>query len=484
MILAIDQGTTGTTVLLVSDEGVIIDRAYLEISQYYPRPGWVEHDAEEIFQSVVTLSSEILDRTSEAPRAIGITNQRETVVLWDRKSGEPVHPAIVWQDRRTADICRQLKPAESLFRERTGLFLDPYFSGTKLAWLLDLNSKLRLAAERGDLLAGTIDTWLVWRLTGGAAHVTDITNASRTLLCNIHTGDWDETLLKELNLPRALFPEIHASRFGFGETHIAGLPNGIPISGIAGDQQAALFGQACIRPGLVKCTYGTGCFLLSFTGEDDSIPSDPILVTSAATPTGEPAFAREGSVFNAGSTVQWLRDEMKLIGSSEETEAIARSIPDTSGVFVVPAFTGLGAPYWDADARGTILGLTRGTGRAQVVRAALESIAYQTADLIGIPSLSENLTELRVDGGASQNDFLMQFQADLLGVPVNRPLDIETTALGAAYLAGLETGVWSDMSEIEQLRQEDRIFEPRISSDEREHLMQGWQDAVKKVLTR
>ncbi len=483
MILAIDQGTTGTTLLLVSEEGVIVDRAYREITQYYPQPGWVEHDAEEILHSVLELAGKLVASSAEPVKVIGIVNQRETVVVWEKKTGRPVHRAIVWQDRRTAEICRQLKSEEALFRERTGLLLDPYFSGTKLKWLLDSDPDIRSAAEGGDLLAGTIDTWLAWNLTGGSAHVTDITNASRTLCCNIHTGDWDDELLKRLGLPRCIFAKIHPSRALFGHCRVKGLPDGVPIGGIAGDQQAALFGQGCVRPGLVKNTYGTGCFMLSFCGSDATIPSEPVLVTSASTPSGQKAYALEGSVFVAGAAVQWLRDQMQLISSSAESEAVAESVPDTAGVYVVPAFVGLGAPYWDADARGAILGLTRGTGRAQIVRAVLESIAYQTADLLAMPSLAKNLTELRVDGGACQNNFLMQFQADLLGIPVNRPVDIETTALGAVYLAGLEVGIWSDFGEIEHLRRTDRIFEPRISRDQREHLLSNWRAAVKRVLS-
>ncbi|MCX7014413.1 MAG: glycerol kinase GlpK [Candidatus Sumerlaeota bacterium] len=483
MILAIDQGTTGTTVLLVNEEGEIVDRAYREITQYYPRPGWVEHDPEEILAGVLDLAGQIISRAPSRVRGIGITNQRETVLLWDRKSGRPVHRAIVWQDRRTADLCRALKTDESLFRQRTGLFLDPYFSGTKIVWLLDSDPRIRSAAENGDLLAGTIDTWLVWNLTGGASHVTDVTNASRTLCCNIHTGAWDIDLLAKLNLPRSLFPAIHPSRHAFGECRVKGLPDGLPIAGIAGDQQAALFGQGCVRPGLTKNTYGTGCFLLSFQGAKAAIPVEPVLATAASSPAAEPAYALEGSVFIAGAAVQWLRDELKIIQTSAETEAIAESVPDTSGVVVVPAFVGLGAPHWDPDARGAIFGLTRGAGRAHLVRAVLESIAYQTADLLSIPSLNKNLNELRVDGGACQNNFLMQFQADVLGVPVNRPVNVETTALGAAYLAGLQLGVWRDAGEIERLRRVDRVFEPRISDARREELLSRWRDAVKRVLT-
>jgi glycerol kinase len=463
--------------------GRIVDRRYCQITQYYPEPGWVEHDANEILRSVLTPASELIRSSPEPVKAIGIVNQRETVVLWNRKTGRPVHRAIVWQDRRTAPMCREMKSQEAEFRAKTGLFLDPYFSGTKLRWLLDSDPKIRASAENGDLLSGTIDTWLTWNLTGGAAHVTDITNASRTLCCNIHTGQWDSDLLARLNIPRCLLPKIYPSRHTFGQCQVKGFPQGLPVAGIAGDQQAALFGQMCVRKGLVKNTYGTGCFIMSYQGGGAAIPREPILITSAYSPDEEKSYALEGSVFIAGAAVQWLRDEMHMIQASAETEAIAQSVPDTAGVYVIPAFTGLGAPYWDPNARGAILGLTRGAGRAHVVRAVLESIAYQTADLLSIPRLSEHLVELRVDGGACQNNFLMQFQADLLGVPVNRPVDIETTALGAAYLAGLEVGLWSDFKQIEALRRTDRIFEPRLSSDQRGELLAGWKKAVSKVLS-
>ncbi|MBN1437660.1 MAG: glycerol kinase GlpK [Sedimentisphaerales bacterium] len=483
MILAIDQGTTGTTVLLVDGDGKVVDRRYRPIKQYYPQAGWVEHDAAEILGSALEPARELIGSAIEPVKAIGIVNQRETVVLWNRRTGEPVHRAIVWQDRRTARICGELKADEAVFRAKTGLLLDPYFSGTKLKWLLDSDSAIRSAAENGELLAGTIDTWLTWNLTGGKSHVTDITNASRTLCCNIHTGQWDKELLGKLNLPECLFAEIHPSQHLFGYCQIEGLPDGLPIGGIAGDQQAALFGQLCVRQGLVKNTYGTGCFMLAFRGADATIPAEPVLVTAAHSPSMKQSYALEGSVFMAGAAVQWLRDEMKLINDSSETEAIAQSITDTAGVYVVPAFTGLGAPHWDPHARGAVFGLTRGAGRAHVVRAVLESIAYQTADLLSMPCLAEHLTELRVDGGASQNNFLMQFQADILGVPVNRPVDIETTALGAAYLAGLEVGVWSDFSELESLRRTDRVFEPMMKNDRRNELLAGWNKAVNKVLS-
>ena len=483
MILAIDQGTTGTTVLLVDENGVIINRAYREITQHYPKPGWVEHDPIEILHGIIDLSEYLIKESPKPIEAIGVVNQRETIVLWNKNTGKPVHNAIVWQDRRTSDICKSLKQDEPFFRRRTGLLIDPYFSGTKLKWLLDSDKKIRSDAESGSLLAGTIDTWLVWNLTSGETHATDITNASRTLCCNIHSGEWDDELLEKLNLPKLIFPTIYPSKHLFGKCNHKSLPKGIPIGGIAGDQQAALFGQGCIETGLVKNTYGTGCFLLSFCGESPQIPEEPVLVTSASSGMEKQAYAYEGAVFNAGSSVKWLRDKVHLIDNSSETESIAESIPHTSGVYVVPAFTGLGAPYWDADARGAVIGLTLGSGKKEIVRAVLESIAYQTADLLTIPSLKENLTELRVDGGACQNDFLMQFQADILGIPVNRPKYIETTALGAAYLAGLEVGVWSDTKEIENLRQVDRIFEPKISEDKKEELIFGWKSAVERVLS-
>jgi glycerol kinase len=483
MILAIDQGTTGTTALLVDEQGRIVDRRYRPIPQYYPRPGWVEHDAVEILRSAVEPALELIAASPSPVRAVGIVNQRETVVVWERKTGRPVHRAIVWQDRRTAELCHEMKFRERTFRAKTGLFIDPYFSGTKLRWLLQSDRTIRAAAEKGELLAGTVDSWLAWNLTRGAAHATDVTNASRTLCCNIHTGEWDGELLEYLEIPRCMLPEIFPSRHTFGYCQSEGFPHGLPICGMAGDQQAAMFGQMCVREGLVKNTYGTGCFIMAYQGVDASTPTEPVLMTAACSPDEQPAYALEGSVFIGGAVVQWLRDEMRLIQTSEESEAVATSVADTAGVYVIPAFTGLGAPYWDPNARGAILGLTRGAGRAHVVRAALESIAYQTADLLSIPRLAAGLTELRVDGGACRNNFLMQFQADLLGVPVNRPVDIETTALGAAYLAGLEAGVWSDFNQIESLRKTDRVFVPRLSNDQRLALLAGWRRAVQKVLT-
>ena len=482
MILAIDQGTTGTTALLVDERGAIVDREYRELPQHYPQPGWVEHDPGDIMRGVSESIEALASRAGSPIRALGIVNQRESVLLWDRKTGEPVHRVIVWQDRRTADICRELKPHEPLFRQCTGLFLDPYFSGTKLTWLLREHPELQPRAAAGDLLAGTIDTWLIWNLTGGKVHATDPTNASRTLLYNLHTQDWDDELLKHLEVPRAVLPEVRPSRGHFGECTLPAL-KGVPIGGVAGDQQAALFGQGCTEPGLVKNTYGTGCFVLSILPEL-SIPKEPVLVTAAATGRGEAAYALEGSIFIAGAVVQWLRDELGLIEHASESEALAESVPDTHGVHLVPAFAGLGAPYWDADARGAVLGLSRGVGRAHLVRAALEGIAFQTADLMDAVGLLPQTDELRVDGGACQNNFLMQFQADLLGIPVNRPADIETTALGAAYLAGLSTGVWNDPSEVQHLRKTERIFEPKMRDTERAERLAAWREAVARIRSR
>ncbi|OPZ20409.1 MAG: Glycerol kinase [candidate division BRC1 bacterium ADurb.BinA364] len=482
MILAIDQGTTGTTVLLVDHSGAIVDSGYAEIRQFYPKPGWVEHDAEEIAQGAIRLAREVCLRQGATPRAIGIVNQRETVVLWERKTGKPLGRAIVWQDRRTAPLCQELKADEPLFRDRCGLLLDPYFSGTKLAWMLDSDPAVRAAAESGDLAAGTIDAWLIWNMTGGAVHATDFTNASRTLCCDIRRGEWDGELLDKLRLPRCILPQILPSCHAFGPCILPGPLKGAMIGGVAGDQQAALFGQACWKPGLIKNTYGTGCFLMSWIGAALDVPADPILATAAASAGPEKTYALEGAVFVAGAAVQWLRDEMGLIESAADTDAIARSVSDSHGVFVVPAFAGLGAPHWDSSARGAILGLTRGAGRAHIVRATLESIAYQTADLLAVPALARNAKELRVDGGACRNDFLMQFQADILGMPIDRPARTETTALGAAFLAGLQCGFWSGLDELEALRQTERVFEPAMGDERRQALLADWRKAVRRVL--
>jgi glycerol kinase len=492
VILAIDQGTTGSTALVFGPEGEVLGRAYAEIQQHYPQPGWVEHDAEEIWQKSRRVMLEAVAAAgvpAKAVRAIGITNQRETTVLWDRRTGDPVHRAIVWQSRQTTAICERLKAAghEPLFHERTGLVLDPYFSGSKVVWLLEQDESLRARAEAGEIAFGTIDSWLIHRLTGGRVHATDPTNASRTLLYDIHERRFDPELLKVLGVPAPLLPEVRPSAGVFGETAaLDGLPAGIPIAGVAGDQQAALFGQGCFEAGMAKNTYGTGAFLLLNTGTRRVISRRGLLTTLCCDAKGAAAYALEGSVFVAGAAVQWLRDELGLVRSASETGPIAESVPDTAGVYVVPAFTGLGAPYWDAGARGAIVGLTRGAGRAQLVRATLESLAYQSRDVIDVMNAESGvaLRELRVDGGACANDFLMQFQADLLGVPVDRPALVETTAAGAAFLAGLGSGLWKDAAELAARRRRDRLFKPAMPSERREALYAGWAAAVERVRTR
>jgi len=488
-VLALDQGTTGSTALVFGPEGEVLGRAYAEIAQHYPQPGWVEHDAEEIWQKSRRVAAEAVAASGLPPRAlraIGITNQRETTVLWDRKTGDPVYRAIVWQSRQTTEICARLKGQghEPLFHERTGLLLDPYFSGSKIAWLLERDPALRARAERGEIAFGTIDSWLIHRLTGGRVHATDPTNASRTLLYDIHARRWEPALLKILGVPAAMLPEVRPSSGVFGETvALDGLPAGIPIAGDAGDQQAALFGQGCFEAGMAKNTYGTGAFLVLNTGDHHVISRRGLLTTLCCDARGRAAYALEGSVFVAGAAVQWLRDEMGLVRTAAETGPLAESVPDTHGVYVVPAFTGLGAPYWDSGARGAILGLTRGAGRAHLVRATLESLAYQSRDVIdamneesGVP-----LRELRVDGGACANDFLMQFQADVLGVPVDRPALVETTAAGAAFLAGLGTGFWKDAASLAARRRRDRLFTPSMTPEKREALYSGWKAAVARV---
>jgi len=493
-VLAIDQGTTGSTALVFSPAGEIIGRAYSEFTQYYPQPGWVEHDPEEIWQVSRRVMAEALSASGLGAgdlSAIGITNQRETTVVWDGETGKPVYRAVVWQSRQSAGICERLKAEglEPLFREKTGLVMDAYFAGTKIRWILDQDPELQRRAEAGELKFGTIDSWLLWKLTGGdakagALHRTDPTNASRSLLYDIHEQAWDQELCGLLDIPMSMLPEVRPSAGVFGETgEIEGLPKGVPIAGIAGDQQAALYGQGCWAPGEAKNTYGTGCFLLMNMGQQHPVSQNGLLTTICCDAKGAPAYALEGSIFVAGSAVQWLRDELKIINDAAETDAIAREIEGNDGVYLVPAFVGLGAPYWDANARGAVTGLTRGSGRAHFVRAALEAIAYQTRDIVEVMNLDFGVefSEFRVDGGASKNDFLMQFQADILGVTVNRPELVETTAAGSAYLAGLAVGVWSSPAEIEQIRRTDRLFEPRMENGPREALYAGWQDAVSRV---
>ena len=491
-ILAIDQGTTGSTALVFDHSGAIIGRAYSEFTQHYPKPGWVEHDPEEIWKvSLRAIQQALAEAEVDQERlaAIGMTNQRETTVVWDRATGAPVYRAIVWQSRQTSEICQQLKAAghEATFREKTGLVVDAYFSGTKVKWILDLDPELRARAERGELLFGTIDTWLLWKLTGGEVHATDATNASRTLMYDIHHQRWDETLLELLEVPPSMLPEVRPSSGVFGETgDVFGIPRGTPVAGIAGDQQAALYGQGCWTPGMAKNTYGTGCFAMMNMGDESPISPGGLLTTVANDAAGRPAYALEGSIFIAGAAVQWLRDELGLLKDAAESEALARSVEDTAGVYVVPAFAGLGAPYWDMGARGAVLGLTRGAGRAHLVRATLESLAYQTRDVIEVMNEDSGITlqELRVDGGASANDFLMQFQADLLGVAVDRPAVVETTAAGAAFLAGLAVGLWQSPSELEGIRQRERLFEPQMPEDQRLELYEGWRQAVARVRSR
>jgi glycerol kinase len=489
VVLAIDQGTTGSTALVITREGEIVGRAYAEIAQHYPRPGWVEHDPEEIWRVSHAVMRQALDRAGVGPSglaAIGITNQRETTVVWDKATGVPVHRAIVWQSRQTAAICERLRAEghEDAFRRATGLVVDAYFAGTKLRWILDQYPALQRRAEKGEVLFGTIDTWLLWKLTGGGAHATDGTNASRSLLYNIHERRWDERLAAILGVPLAMLPEVKPSAGRFGETRgVEGIADGVPITGIAGDQQAALFGQGCWAPGMAKNTYGTGCFAMMFMGAESPISAGGLLTTVCADGEGRPAYALEGAIFVAGAAVQWLRDELKLIATAAETEPIARSVPDTAGVYVVPAFAGLGAPYWDMGARGAVLGLTRGAGRAHLVRATLESLAYQTRDVVEVMNTDSGIPirELRVDGGAAANDFLMQFQADLLGVPVDRPVVVESTACGAAFLAGLGVGLWGSARELEGVRRRERLFEPAMDASRREELYAGWKAAVARV---
>ncbi len=487
-VLALDQGTTSSRAIIFDDKGRIRGVGQKEFRQFFPQGGWVEHDAGEIWSTQVGVAQEALAnagiRAGEVA-AIGITNQRETVVVWDRRTGKPVHHAIVWQDRRTAAACDALREAghEALVRERTGLLIDPYFSGTKLRWLLDNVEGVREGAEAGELAFGTVDSWLVYNLSGGELHLTDATNACRTLLYNIHTGTWDDDLLELLTIPRAMLPEIRSSSEVYGETAEGLFGSRIPLSGIAGDQQAATFGQACLDKGMVKNTYGTGCFMLLNTGPEP-VPSEHKLLTTVAwRRDGRTTYALEGGVFVAGAVVQWLRDGLGIIRHSGEVEQLAMSAPDNGGVYFVPAFTGLGAPHWDAYARGTLVGLTRGSTAGHIARAALEAIAYQVADLLSAMCQDAGLEipELRVDGGASANDLLMQFQADILGVPVVRPKVTETTALGAAYLAGLAVGYWNDEGEITQNWEEDRRFEPNMDAGERERLLGRWRRAVERA---
>ncbi len=484
-VLALDQGTTSSRAIVFDQDGNAAGSAQAEFEQIYPQPSWVEHNPEEIWATQSAVASEALRRSGLALSdlaAIGITNQRETAVIWDRETGEPVHNAIVWQDRRTAPHCDRLKSegAETMIREKTGLVIDAYFSGTKIAWLLDNVGGARAGAEAGRLAFGTVDSWLLWKLTG--RHITDVTNASRTLLYNIHTGDWDEELLALLKVPREILPEVRPSSEVYGEAVVPGLA-GVPVAGIAGDQQAALFGQACFEAGMSKNTYGTGCFALMNTGSAAPLSREKLITTVAWSLGGRVEYALEGSVFIAGAVVQWLRDGLKIIKSAAEVESLASSVPDNGGVYLVPAFAGLGAPHWDAYARGVIAGITRGTTAAHIARAALEGIAYQVADILDIMrhDAGLELPELRVDGGASANGLLMQFQSDILGVPIARPKNTESTALGAAYLAGLAGGVWKSTADVAAHSVIERRFEPAMSRDEAAALRVKWRSALDRA---
>jgi len=488
-LLALDQGTSSSRSIVFDADGRIVAMAQREFRQLFPQPGWVEHDPLEIWSTQLATAREALANAGMDARAIagiGITNQRETTVIWDRSSGRPIHNAIVWQDRRTEPICRRLRDdgLAQTIAERTGLVIDAYFSGTKIRWLLDNVPGAREAALRGELAFGTIDSWLAWQLTGERLHVTDVTNASRTMLYDIRRGQWDDELLAALDIPRTLLPEVRPSSHRFGETDAAAFGVPLPIGGIAGDQQAALFGQACFDAGMAKNTYGTGCFLLMHTGERFEPSRNGLVATAAAQAGDAKQYALEGSVFVGGAVVQWLRDGLHAIEKSSDVEALAASVPDSGGVMFVPAFTGLGAPYWQPDARGTIAGLTRGSTVAHIARAALESIAFQSAALLGAMGRDAGapITELRVDGGACANDLLMQFQADLLGIPVVRPEVIETTALGAAYLAGLGCGVYRSTAELSRQWRAERTFVPTMSRDRAQALMGGWERAVRQAV--
>ena len=487
-LLAIDQGTTSTRCILFDSRGKTLHSVQRELDQHFPRDGWVEHDAEEIWSSTLDLLRDIASHAARQDwkiAGIGITNQRETTVLWDRKTGKPIHRAIVWQDRRTADICRKLVAAghHGKVQKKTGLLLDSYFSATKIAWLLDHVDGARAAAEKGDLAFGTIDCFLLWRLTGGRSHATDATNAARTLLYDIHRQAWDDELLSLFGVPASLLPEVKDNAAEFGVTAEGVLEQRITIGGMAGDQQAATIGQACFKPGMVKSTYGTGCFMLMNTG-DKPVPSkNALLTTLAYRLDGRATYALEGSIFVAGAAVQWLRDGLRLIDSAGQTEQLASDLKHNAGIYLVPAFTGLGAPYWDPDARGAIFGLTRATGIAEIVRAALEAVCYQTSDLLSAMKAdgAGEITELRVDGGMSANGWLMQFLADILAIPVTRPEVTETTALGAAYLAGLQAGMFRGLDDLTARWQRDEGFEPTLDKTERETLLAGWRKAVDRV---
>ncbi|AYQ27381.1 MULTISPECIES: glycerol kinase GlpK [unclassified Polaromonas] len=492
-LLALDQGTSSSRSIVFDEHGHIVALAQQELPQIYPKPGWVEHDLNEIWRTQLATAREVLAKANIKAgdiRALGITNQRETTAVWNRKTGQPIHHAIVWQDRRAEATCAALREQgkEQLIQSKTGLLIDAYFSGTKLKWLLDNVPGARAQAERGELAFGTIDSWLMWQLTGGALHATDVSNASRTMLFNVHANQWDDELLELLGIPASLMPRVLPSSAHYGDVKPELLGHAMAIGGVAGDQQSALFGQACFKAGMAKNTYGTGCFMLMHTGGQFQTSHNGLLTTSAAQPSEKTQFAIEGSVFVGGAVVQWLRDGLHAIKGSAEVQALAESVPDSGGVMMVPAFTGLGAPYWKPDARGTITGLTRGTTVAHIARAALESIAYQSAALLqamsrdAVGAGAAPVAELRVDGGACVNDLLMQFQADLLGIPVIRPAVIETTALGAAYLAGLSSGVYGNIDELSGMWRAERKFLPTLGADRAAELMARWEQAVRQTV--
>ena len=488
-ILAIDQGTTGSRAFIFDSKGRVAAQSYKEFKQYYPKPGWVEHDADEIWASCVKVIKAAVAKAkinSSAIAAIGITNQRETTVLWDRRTSKPVHRAIVWQCRRTTAMCQSagLRKHKQSIQNKTGLVLDPYFSGTKVRWLLDNVPGLSAKASKGDIAFGTIDSWLIWKLTGGMSHSTDVTNASRTLLFNIRTQQWDDELLKILRVPRLVLPKVFhsGSQFGTTASGAAGLPLGIPITAVLGDQQAALYGQGCFAPGSIKNTYGTGCFMVLNTGQKCVITRKGLLTTMASDVNGKPVYALEGAIFIAGAVMQWLRDELKVIKKTSDSEDAIRGLIDTNGVYVVPAFTGLGAPYWDADARGIICGLTRGSNAGHIIRAALESIAYQTKDVFELmhEAYGKPVKTLKVDGGACRNKFLMQFQADILGARIVRPKNIDSTVMGAAHLAGVTAGIYKSR-DLEKFRGIEAVFVPRMPPKDVQQKYQGWLKAVQKA---
>ncbi len=484
LVMALDQGTTSSRALVFDLAAKIIAGEQQDFEQIYPHPGWVEHDPEAIWSTVLATAQSALKQAEPAHgavAAIGITNQRETIVIWDLETGKPINNAIVWQDRRTAEVCQQLRDAghEPMIRQKTGLLLDPYFSATKIAWLLDHVDGARERAASGKLACGTIDTFMIWRLTGGVSHVTDETNAARTCLFNIHTGEWDDDLLALFNVPQAILPEIKISAANFGSTDPSLFGRAIPITGVAGDQQAASFGQGCTQPGMTKATYGTGCFVLMNTGNTPVLSENRLLTTRACRTEGDPVFALEGSIFIAGAAAQWLRDELQIIATSGETEALASSMTSNDGVYMVPAFAGLGAPHWDSEARGSLFGMTRQTGRAAITRAVLESVAYQTLDLTHALSADGGAPELiRVDGGMSQNNWLMQFISDVTECRLERPANVESTALGAALLAGMQAGIWSDRNSIAGLKDAVTTFSPDMPAETRTELTRGWKNAV------